>query len=424
MPSNGPPCMGHDEGDGKIMLKRGTNKICFTPPHDPLLPQKIKAFQKLTKKLGGILFMAKYRSASVHLLGGCNASSDPSHGVCNPNGQVFEPKSPATVHPGLYVCDASLIPCSVGINPSLTVATAAEHVSRNLVQDILTYKNTEGLECVLKTANQGPESFINTQRSLVTVKETMRGYIGGMPCTAYLIMKMNSQDQTGSAEWKLGTGKSHHLLRGKVGGYVEFIAFEKDILHVIDGDVNLCVVDSRTPYTQYMHYRLLLAASTGSRYILEGRKIMNPYLFPLYAWREMTTLHVAFAKVAENNSKDETIPRGNHKDLNLSVYQQKSYPSGDLHDKKTEDGFIISCRQWKTNHILSKLKGEDKQNPVLLLNGYSTESYWLPTEPNDLVRSLLEEGHETWLLQPRLHPLNPANNFTIEDVARFEISLL
>lgn len=86
-----------------------------------------------------------------------------------------------------------------------------------------------------------------------------------------------------------------------------------------------------------------------------------------------------------------------------------------------EDGFIISCRQWKTDHILSKLKGDDKQNPVLLLNGYSTESYWLPTEPNDLVRSLLEEGHETWLLQPRLHPLNPSNNFTIEDVARFDI---
>lgn len=106
---------------------------------------------------------------------------------------------------------------------------------------------------------------------------------------------------------------------------------------------------------------------------------MNPYLFPLYAWREMTTLHVAFAKVAEKNSKDEKvilkgelsismtellkslislkgndrrrficlllgslvrtyflqIPRGNHKDLNLSVYQQKSYPGGDLHEIKT-----------------------------------------------------------------------------------------
>ncbi|XP_024187001.1 uncharacterized protein LOC112191810 isoform X1 [Rosa chinensis] len=461
--------LGHDESDGKITLEKGTNKICFTPPHDPLLPRKIKAFQKLTKKLGGILFMAKYRSASVHHLGGCNASSDPSHGVCNPDGQVFDPKSPATVHPGLYVCDASLIPCSVGINPSLTIATAAEYVSRYLVQDILMYKNREGLESGLKSPNQDPESFIdrkaiNRQRSSVTVKETMRGYIGGMPCTAYLIMKMNSQNQTGSAKWKLGNGKSHPLLRGKVGGHVEMIAIEKDNLHIIDGNVNLCAVDDRTPYTQYMHYRLLLVASTGSRYILEGRKIMNPYLFPVYAWREMTTLHVTFAKVAEKK-KDEKmilkgelnismiellkstislegnnrgrficlllgsllrtyllqIPRGSHEDLDLSVYHRKSYPSSTLHEIQTEDGFLISCRQWKSHHILSKLKGDEQQNPVLLLNGYSTESYWLPTEPNDLVRSLLEEGHDTWLLQPRLHPLNPSNNFTIEDVARFDI---
>lgn len=106
---------------------------------------------------------------------------------------------------------------------------------------------------------------------------------------------------------------------------------------------------------------------------------MNPYLFGLYAWREMTTLHVTFVKVAEKNSKDEKvilkgelsisvtellksfislegnkkgmflslllgsllrtyilqIPRGNHKDLNLSYYLNKSYPSGTLHEIKT-----------------------------------------------------------------------------------------
>ncbi|KAK9289704.1 hypothetical protein L1049_007863 [Liquidambar formosana] len=113
--------MGYDESDGKITIDKYTNKLCFSPPHDPLLQRKIEAFQKLSKKLGGILFMSKYRSTSVHLLGGCNASSDSSYGVCNPSGQVFDLKSPTSVHPGLYVCDASLIPCSVGINPCLTI---------------------------------------------------------------------------------------------------------------------------------------------------------------------------------------------------------------------------------------------------------------------------------------------------------------
>lgn len=106
---------------------------------------------------------------------------------------------------------------------------------------------------------------------------------------------------------------------------------------------------------------------------------MNPYLFGLYAWREMTTLHVTFVKVAEKNSRDEKvilkgelsismkellksfislegnkkgrficllsgailrtfilqIPRGNPKDLNLSYCLHKSYPSGTLHEIKT-----------------------------------------------------------------------------------------
>lgn len=87
-----------------------------------------------------------------------------------------------------------------------------------------------------------------------------------------------------------------------------------------------------------------------------------------------------------------------------------------------EDGVVISCRQWKCQQSLSKLRGSHEQrNPILLVNGYAVESYWLPTEPNDLVRTLIEEGHETWLLQSRLHVLNPSNTFTLEDVGRFDI---
>jgi hypothetical protein len=267
--------MGYDDNDGKITLDKDMNRICFSPPHDPLLPKKIKTFQKLAKKLGGILYLSRYRSTSVHLLGGCNASSDPSYGVCNPNGQVFDPESSVMVHPGLYICDASLIPCSVGINPSLTISTAAEYVSRHLVQDVLKYKS-------VKTANKNPHSISNMNiksglRSMVTFEETMRGYVGGMPCTAFLKMKMNSQEQKGLSEWKSCISGCNPLLIGKVGGYVEFSAIEKDKLHVIDGKVSLCEVDYRTPYTQYMHYHLLLAASSGSRY--EKVKIKFPLHF-------------------------------------------------------------------------------------------------------------------------------------------------
>ncbi|XWS43392.1 hypothetical protein CRYUN_Cryun16bG0099400 [Craigia yunnanensis] len=460
--------MGHDKSDGKIILEKETDKICFNPPNDPLLLRKVEAFQKITKKLGGILFMSKYRSTSVHLLGGCNASSDFSDGVCNPNGQIFYPEAPGLVHQGLYVCDASLIPCSVGVNPSLTIAAAAEHVSRHLVKDILRYKSKNCTDFASEVVDQNPYTEIHDnlksrEISYVSLKEIMRGYVGGMPFTASLRIKINLQNQNNCDVWNLVMRKSRPTLKGKVGGFVVFSAIEKDKLHVIDGEVDMFEVDYRTPYTQYMNYRLLLAAASGSRYVLEGKKIMNPYLFALYSWRETTTLYVTFKKLAGNfagevglNLKGELrismiellkslvslegnrkgkfiylftlnllrtyilpIPQEIHKEYTLTDSHNNSYPASTFHEIKTEDGYTISCRQWNCGQ--SRWKFKEEKQPVLLLNAHSTESFCLPTEPNDLVRTLLAEGHEIWLLQPRLHVLNPSNNFTIEDIGKYDI---
>ncbi|KAI3997290.1 hypothetical protein MKX01_009134 [Papaver californicum] len=461
--------MGHDESDGRITLEENTDNIYFFPPHDRLLNRKIQALQKLTMRLGGILFMSRYRSTSVHLLGGCNASTDPSRGVCNSNGQVFSPGCPSTVHPGLYICDASLIPCSIGINPCLTIATAAEHISRNLVQDVLRHKNsthpqfpsTEIANQILKPELRMRKKLETAVKSTVIIKETMTGYLGGMPCKAYLTMKMSSRNNKESSEANSALEEPHLLLRGRVGGYVVFKAVEKDKLYIIDGEVDMCGVDNKTPYTQYMHYNLILASSSGSRYVLEGKKIMNPYLLALYGWKETTTLHVTLTEINRNNLNAEMVdlkgelrltftnlirslislegnkkgrfvclllqsflrtyilqtPRGNPICLLPSLeLEQKPYPPSDLYEIKTVDGCTISCRQWKCEQNQGKQK-----NPVLLVNGYITDSFWLPTEPKDLVRTLLAEGYETWLLQTRLHPLHPSNDFTIEDIGKFDI---
>eukprot|EP01018_Ginkgo_biloba_P010791 Gb_15695 [translate_table: standard] len=51
------------------------------PPQDPLLPRKIKEFKKLAKHLGGVLFMSRFQSTTIHLLGGCIATQNSSLGV-------------------------------------------------------------------------------------------------------------------------------------------------------------------------------------------------------------------------------------------------------------------------------------------------------------------------------------------------------
>ncbi|KAL4558327.1 hypothetical protein LXL04_036525 [Taraxacum kok-saghyz] len=463
--------MGYDESDGKIAFDKSRDKINFTAPNDPLLPHKIISFQKLTKKLGGILFMSRYRSTSVHLLGGCNASSDHFNGVCNSDGQVFDTKSPSSVHAGLYVCDASLIPCSIGVNPCLTIATASEHVSKHLIQDTIKTLSNEEKYSINETNVKKHGSICSWKlerrsRCDVRFEEVMRGHIDGMPCAAHLKLKMNKKTTKVNDQGSMEFGKSHPLLKGTIGGYLNFNSIEKGRLYVIDGEVDLCEVDIRTPYTQFMHYRLLLVASSGSRYILEGKKVLNPFLIGLYGWKESTTLQVTFKKVRKNDPSEEIIdlkgvlhistfelirslismegnnklkfvwclfqsifrtyvmqiPRGNFMGSPHVEPLDRPYPSSSLHEIKTDDGFVIGCRQWKIKTDDSWMFGREKYPyPVLLINGYSTDSFWLPTEENDLVRTLLAKGHETWLLQPRLHPLNPSNSFTIEDIGKFDI---
>ncbi|KAL3642697.1 hypothetical protein CASFOL_013512 [Castilleja foliolosa] len=431
--------IGHDDANGKIKFEKDTNQISFHPPHDRLLPRKVEALRKLAKKLGGVLFVPRLRSTSVHLLGGCVASQDLSSGVCDPDGKVFDTSSPTGTYPGLYICDASLIPCSIGINPCLTIASAAEHVSRRLVRDNINdnVKNV-GIFVV------GEET--KRCNSIVTTTEIMRGQVGGMACTAYLKLRFDD------------------ILRGEVGGYIECRAIETDKMYVIRGEVDLCVTDVKTPYTQYMHYYLVVGASSGSRYVLEGRKIMNPYLLGMYVWRESTTLNVTLRKISDNMMVDEETmcvkgklrvslfelvksicalrggydrfkfiyrlmeslfrtyivqaPRGSliHS-TPTNLARPEPYPNSTTHEIKTEDDLTIHCQHWEC----SQLKQDKRKYPVLLINGYATESYCLPTEKNDLIRTLLKDGHDVWLLHARVHWSICSNQFSVEDIGKFDI---
>lgn len=57
--------------------------------------------------------------ATAHILGGCCLGETPEDGVVDSSHEVFG-------HPGLYVCDGSVIPTNLAVNPSLTIAALAE----------------------------------------------------------------------------------------------------------------------------------------------------------------------------------------------------------------------------------------------------------------------------------------------------------
>jgi cholesterol oxidase len=58
--------------------------------------------------------------STAHILGGAVIASDPSGGVVDADQRVFG-------YENLLVCDGSVIPANVGVNPSLTITALAEH---------------------------------------------------------------------------------------------------------------------------------------------------------------------------------------------------------------------------------------------------------------------------------------------------------
>jgi cholesterol oxidase len=62
-----------------------------------------------------------------HPLGGCRMAASPDLGVVDHRGAVFN-------YEGLYCIDSSIIPTSLGVNPSLTIAAVSERCAEALVR--------------------------------------------------------------------------------------------------------------------------------------------------------------------------------------------------------------------------------------------------------------------------------------------------
>jgi len=78
------------------------------------------------------------KQISAHPLGGCPMGDDISTGVVDSLGRVFKEesendKSSQSIYPNFYVADGSIIPSSIGVNPSLTITALAYRIAFHLV---------------------------------------------------------------------------------------------------------------------------------------------------------------------------------------------------------------------------------------------------------------------------------------------------
>ncbi|WP_395316843.1 alkaline phosphatase D family protein [Variovorax sp. UC74_104] len=111
----------HDSADGL------GGRVLPNPLWNPLPP--FRSLESLVDAAGSVL--------TVHPLGGCRMADGRERGVVDGWGRVHDGAAAdaAALVPGLAVLDGSIVPVSLGINPSLTIAALAERAVPVLAAD-------------------------------------------------------------------------------------------------------------------------------------------------------------------------------------------------------------------------------------------------------------------------------------------------
>ena len=126
--------MGRDVPDGNLRLQGDRLACDWKIDRSSAYFSRVRAaHEELAVALGGELSDSPLwhlgrRVITAHPLGGCPMGRDERTGVVSDAGQVFG-------YPGLYVADGSVMPGSVGPNPSLTIAALADRFADRLLAE-------------------------------------------------------------------------------------------------------------------------------------------------------------------------------------------------------------------------------------------------------------------------------------------------
>ena len=465
--------MSHDDGNGTAELESDRLRVRWPDVGDQPIFEKIsKALQRATEPLGGTYLRSPIwtdvlgnRLVTVHPLGGAAMGEDAEHGVVNHKGQVFSGAGGTDIHEGLYVCDGSVIPRPLGVNPLLTISALAERCATLLAAD-RGWTVDYSLPSVPPAPSTPPAVGIQ-------FSETMKGYVSTEVLDDYQAAAARGKEAGSPFAFTL-TIISDDLDKmladpactARMLGTVQAPALAPEPLTVTDGVFNLFVDDPERVGARLMRYRMKLTTEEGKHYYFSGFKsIANDG--GLDIWADTTTLYVTVhegetddgAVVAKGiltiHPKDfatqlttmdvlgatsvgqrleATTRFGKHfagalfdvyggvavplERFDSAAPPRKKRPlrvsAPEIHPFVTADGVQL---------LLTRYQGGAK-GPVILSHGLGVSSriFSMDTIETNLLEFLYAHGYDVWLLDYRASIELPASTgrFTGDDVAKYD----
>ncbi len=461
--------MSHDDGAGRLVLENDRVRILWPGVgRQPGIAKVNDTLKAATVPLGGVYLKNRLWSESfnntlttVHPLGGCVMAEDASTGVVNHKGQVFSGPAGAGVHDGLYVCDGSVIPRSLGVNPLLTISAVAERTCALLAAD-------RGWH-IDYTFHPPPPRPATPLKTGMRFTETMRGFFSRQETQDFQAGETRGRQDSSPFEFTLTivsddleemlANPGHHA---RMAGTATAPALSPLPLTVSHGTFQLLARDPSQVNARLMLYRMTLTSEDGQSFEFEGFKAVKAdkpanlleiwpdtstlfitlssagavigkgilHILPADFLRQMTTMVVTNAPTPKARLDGlmrfgmffagevfqvygGVIGRANEFQPNPIPRKKRPLraPAPEVHFVETSDHTIVR---------LTRFRGGSK-GPVLITPGYGTSTLAFSTDTIDtnLPEFLCAGGYDVWLFDYRASPELPSarTQFTLDDIA-------
>ena len=460
--------MTHDDADGYMSLENDRLRLHWPGAGtQPVFTRVNDRLDQATKALGGVFErnplwsdLTNHNLITVHPLGGCTMAADASAGVVNHKGQVFSSAGGTAVYDNLYVCDGSVMPRSLGVNPLLTISAVAERCCALIAQD-----RGWTIDYDLSKAITPPPSAPVTVGLRFT--EKMKGFFSTKVTDDFAKGSAQGKQDNSSLEFiltviaddlnRLLTDPDHP---GRMVGTVTAPALSAKPLTVSQGEFHLLVADPTRVDTRLMKYDMNLTSEEGKTYVFNGTKIISNDGI-LNIWRDTSTLYITISDPAgavvgkgilvietedfmrQMTTMEITNAKDDQERLS-SVIRFGQFFAGALFD--IYGSALAPANEFKPQPVprkkrplrmcapevyhfltednvelrLTRYKGGSK-GPVMLSPGYGTSSlaFTIDTVDTNLPEYLYANGYDVWLFDYRASPALPSarTQFTLDDVA-------